>query len=306
MKRIYTALSLAFLFFVTAIYGSTAFGQGLKQSYYTWEEDGPAIVGEIKNGGLWLTFYKDKITSVGLCDDDTYRLPNTPVKVKGILGKPKTFIIADIGQDYNPILCVLTNQGKVQMLSLWNTITTGDLEVTEIPMDGIVSFKAGPGGPNVDDEGEIFYEYTTIYGVDAQGGEHEVPLYFQAYELEYVTEIQGVDVVFQLYFSSDWKMRYVIGYYLSEKVQELQGHFWLVQEDWDNMVFTYGYELNAQLDFTGEGILSTDVDYRGTFTMRETDVLTGNHSVTPVEGIDFCNKGMNIPVTFRMIGVNEE
>ena len=199
MKRIYLVLSLGLLVLTTACGGllgkkektnkqpvansvkdniaKATEALELTKNYYAIDEDQPVIIGEIKDGELWLTFKEDEILPLGVVNEDSYRLPDYPIQVEGLQGTPKDFIIADIGQDFNPILCVLTDQDKVQMLSLWNTIATGDIEMTEVPMESIVEFKDGPGGPWKDDEGNTFYEYTTIYGIDAQGGRHEVPLY---------------------------------------------------------------------------------------------------------------------------------
>lgn len=324
MKRIYLVLSLGLLVLTTACGGllgkkektnkqfvansvknkiaKATEALELTKNYYAIDEDQPVIIGEIKDGKLWLTFMEDEILPLGVVDEDSYRLPDYPIQVEGLQGAPKDFIIADIGQDFNPILCVLTDQDKVQMLSLWNTIATGDIEVTEVPMESIVEFKDGPGGPWKDDEGNTFYEYTTIYGIDAQGGRHEVPLYSLEHDIEHVDHGQQADVVYQLFFTDDWKMRYVMGYYLSEKLEEQTGHFWLIDEDWDEMVFTFGYELTTRMEYTGEGIITTDVENQGVFEMRYVDFGNQGCMVTPIEGLDFCNNGMDKPVQFKPCG----
>lgn len=324
MKRIYLVLSLGLLVLTTACGGllgkkektnkqpvansvkdniaKATEALELTKNYYAIDEDQPVIIGEIKDGELWLTFMEDEILPLGVVDEDSYRLPDYPIQVEGLQGTPKDFIIADIGQDFNPILCVLTDQDKVQMLSLWNTISTGDIEVTEVPMESIVEFKDGPGGPWKDDEGNTFYEYTTIYGIDAQGGRHEVPLYSLERDIEHVDHGQHADAVYQLFFTDDWKMRYVMGYYLSEKLEEQTGHFWLIDEDWDEMIFTFGYELTTRMEYTGEGVITTNVENQGVFEMRYVDFGNQGCMLTPIEGLDFCNKGMNKPVQFKPCG----
>ena len=314
MKHFILALSLAVVFVVTSCADKPKPGivekpprphvtpeivADLTQDYITMEESQPAINAELKNGGLWLTFNKAQIMPVGICDESSYRLPEGPVQVEGLKGAPKNFIIADIGQDYNPILCVLTDQKKVQMLSLWNAVTTGDLKVTEIPMSPIVGFKDGPGGPWEDEDGTVFYDYTTIYGIDARGGEHEIPLYNFDNYLDYIEKTPKGEVDYMLYLGDDWKMRYIIGYHRSETMEELQGRFWLISEDWDSMVFRYGYELTTRLEYTGEGVKTTDVNEKGVFDMQYSDFDTRIHVITPIEGIDFANKGMNEPVPFK-------
>jgi hypothetical protein len=314
MKHIFLALSLAIVLFATSCNGKSGktheqepqpvmkttpeIVSEMSQDYNTMEENRPAITGEIKNGGLWLTFHEDQIVPLGITDEDSYRLPDEPIQVEGLKGAPKNFIIADIGQDYNPILCVLTDQGKVQMLSLWNAVATGDVEATEIPMDHIIGFKDGPGGPWEDEDGTVFYEYTTIYAIDPQGNEHEIPLYVFDNDLEYVAKGKNANLVYQLYFGDDWRMRYVVGYQYSEKVEELQGRFWLISEDWDEMTFRFGYELNKRMDYTGEEIKTTEVERQGEFEMQYPDFDSRTHVITSIEGVDFGNKGLNEPVPF--------
>ena len=315
MKHIYLAISMAILLFATSCIGNFGKKQDeekqpvapptpaivteLSQDYFTMDEDQPAITGEIKDGGLWLTFNRDQIEPIGIVDEYSYRLPDKPVKVKGLKGAPKNFIIADIGQDYNPILCVLTDQGQVQMLSLWNSVSTGNVEATEIPMDPILGFKDGPGGPWVDDDGTTFYEYPTIYGIDARGGEHEIPLYNFDNDLDYVEKTSNGDVDYRLYLGDDWEMQYLVGYAYSEFVGAMKGRFWLISEDWDEMVFRFGYELTTRVEFTGEGANTTDISEKGVFEMTCPDLDDRTHIITPIEGVDFANKGMNVPVPFK-------
>jgi hypothetical protein len=281
---------------------STNIKPQLLQDYYTMEDEQPAITGEIKDGSLWLTFHKDQILAVGIVDEDSYRLADGPIQMEGLIGVPKSFIIADIGQDYNPILCVLTSEGKVQILNLWNTVSTGDIEVTELPMDDIIGFKAAPGGPWEDEDGTTYYEYTTIYGIDSKGVEHEIPLYLLDNDLEFVENVNGSDVVYQLHLSEAWKIQYVAGYYLSEKVEEMRGRFWPIKEDWDKMIFTFGYELTTDIGYTGEDVQNKEINHTGVFEIQRPNFDVETHIVVPLEGVDFANKGMNVPVPFNPAG----
>lgn len=306
MKHIYLALSLAFLLFASCGTNNQPVDEDtteLSQDYVTISDDQPAISGEIKDGGLWLTFHKDQILPTGIVDDDSYRLPDEPVQVEGLKGAPKNFIIADMGQDYNPILCVLTEEGKVQMLSLWNTVSTGDLEATEIPMDNIVGFIDGPGGPWEDEDGTVFYDYVTIYGLDEEGNEYEVEeytLYNWLKHYVYGDDPEWPTTLYTLNLSSDWKMRFVEERLQEEAVVEKQGRFWPISMDWDEMVFRYGYELSRLIDATD---LSTDpktseILEKGVFELRYRDVPS-NFMVIPIEGLDLTGEGLNHPVEFQ-------
>ena len=303
MKRIYLALSLAlFLFAACGNQPTNEDVTELSQDYLTMSEDQPAIFGEIKDGGLWLTFNKDQILPVGVVDEDSYRLPDGPIKVEGLEGAPKNFIIADIGQDYNPILCVLTEEGKVQILSLWNTVSTGDLEATEIPMDNIVGFNDGPGGPWEDEDGTVFYDYTTIYGIDEEGNEHEVDIYnLYNYLKHYVhdEDPEWPTTLYTLNLTCDWKVKYVVERFREEAVVEKQGRFWPVQEDWDNMTFRYGFELTRLVDATdlSNDPVTSGISEKGVFEVTFGEDPT-TFIVTSLEGLDLTGQGLNQPVVF--------
>lgn len=266
------------------------------QDYFLWDDEKPAIKGEIKDGSVWLTFDKGQVVYQTTNDEETYRLPDEPVVVEGLLGEPQGLVIGDIGQDFNPILCVLLPEGKVQILNLWNSTVTGDLDATLLPMEGIVGFEVGPGGAYESEDGEINYDHTTIYAVDAQGVKEEIPLYLLEHNLEYSDDSDGM--VYHLYLSEDWKMQYVVDDREHNRMEEERGRFWEMSSDWDNMVFRFGYELSEALVYSENGVKGNDEEARGVFEIRQKEGEWNAFFVTPVEGIDFCRKGMNQTVKF--------
>ena len=264
--------------------------------YYLWNDEKPAIKGEIKDGSVWLTFDKEQVVYQTTNDEEVYRLPDWPVEVEGLLGEPQSLCIADIGQDFNPILSVLLTDGKVQILDLWNSTVTGDLDATLTPFEGMVGFEAGPGGEFETEDGEIGYEYMTIYAVNAQGGKKEISLYLLEHNLEY-SEDHDV-LVYRLHLSEDWKMMYVVDDRAHNKMEEERGRFWEIESDWDKMVFRFGYELTEGFVYSENGVKGTEENAKGVFEIRQNEGEWDVFFVTPVEGIDFCQKGMNKPVEF--------
>lgn len=320
MKHICLIFSLSLLLFAAACDGKSGKNEvqenqpvksfeadivtAVSQSYFTMETDQPAIIAEIKDGGLWLTFHKDQILPVGIVDEDSYRLPDWPIQVEGLKGAPKNFIIADIGQDYNPILCVVTEEGKAQMLSLWNTVSTGDVEAIEVPMEGIVGFKAGPGGPWEDEDGDINYDYTTIFGMDAKGGEHEVYVYTSYNVLKH--DVYGDNPnkptgLYTLNLSCDWKIGLVVEKFREKTVVEKQGRFWPIEEDWDAMTFRYGFELTRLIDATypAENADVSEISEKGMFELRQGDDPS-TYFVTSIEGPDLTGEGLNHATSFSV------
>ena len=266
------------------------------QDYFLWNEEKPAIKGEIKDGSVWLTFDKEQVVYQTTNDEEVYRLPDWPVEVEGLLGEPQGLCIADIGQDFNPILCVLLPDGKVQILSLWNSMVTGDLNATLLPFEGMVGLEAGPGGEFETEDGEIGYEYMTIYAVDDQGGKNEIPLYLLEHNLEY-SEDHDV-LVYRLHLSEDWKMMYVVDDRAHNRTEEERGRFWEIESDWDNMVFRFGYELTEGFVYSENGVKGTEENAKGVFEIRQNEGEWDDFYVIPIENIDFCKKGMNQPVKF--------
>ena len=274
----------------------TVASMGQSQDYFLWNEEKPAISGEIKDGSVWLTFDKEQVVYQTTNDEETYRLPDWPVEVVGLLGEPQGICIGDIGQDFNPILCVLLPDGKVQILNLWNSTITGDLDATLLPFEGVTGFEVGPGGEFETEDGEIGYEYVTIYAVDAQGGKKEIPLYLLEHNLEYSEDYDVL--VYRLHLSEDWKMIYVMEDRAHNKTEEERGRFWELESDWDNMVFRFGYELTEAFVYSEDGIKGNEEYVIGVFEIRQNEGEWDAYYVTPIENIDFCQKGMNKPVKF--------
>ena len=277
---------------------TTVLAPTLAQDYFLWDDEKPAINAEIKDGSVWLTFDKEQVVYQTSNDEEMYRLPDWPVEVEGLMEEPLGLVIGDIGQDFNPILCVLLPDGKVQILNLWNSISTGDLEATLIPFEGIVGFEAGPGGEYESEDGEINYDHVTIYALDAKGGKEEIPLYLLEHNLEY-SDNNDV-LVYRLYLSEDWKMKYVVDDHENNRMEEERGRFWEIETDWDNMVFRFGYELKEAFVYSESGIKGNDESVEGVFEIRKNEGEWNVYYVTPIEGIDFCQKGLNKPVRFTM------
>lgn len=270
----------------------------LSMDYYLWNDENPAIKGEIKDGSVWLTFDKGQIMTDIAIDEEVYRLPDWPVEVEGLLAEPQSIMISDIGQDFNPILCVLLPEGKVQILNLWNSIETGDLVANQIPMEGMVGFEAGPGGEYETEDGEIGFDYVTIYAFDAQGVKEEISLFLLDHNLEYSEKYD--ELVYHLYLSEDWKMQYMVEDFVNNRTEEERGRFWEIESDWDNMVFRFGYELTEAFLYTMDGVKGVDENAMGVFEIRKNEGEWDASYVTPIEGIDFCGQGMNKPVKFEM------
>lgn len=98
----------------------------------------------------------------------------------GINGRCKGVFLGTIGQDYNPVACVVMENGDVKMATVFYAMQHGEPELSAaLPgFKDVTGLESGGGGPWEDAEsGETFYEYETIYALDARGGRTEIPYF---------------------------------------------------------------------------------------------------------------------------------
>lgn len=125
----------------------------------------------LEDGAIEMRFETAKMPQwVDLSEDDVYC-------VLGLAAPCKGFMIGDIGQDTNPVLCMLTSNGTVQILQLYEAFRSGNFNASSelMGMNGISNFEVGGGG-EYEESGKKLYSYRTIYAVDENGGKYEIEL----------------------------------------------------------------------------------------------------------------------------------
>ena len=273
-----------------------------KCDYFLFSET-PAIRAEIKGNDVMLEFDEKELGQIRLGGSEGNCLSEKVAKVENLKGTPQSVFIGDIGNDFNPILCVLLENGDVQIMSLFDCVRHCDFEASDVLLHGISNFKEGPGGC-YEDDGETRCDYVTIYAISGDK-ETEITLGFAPGGcLQYAEPMDNGSVgICQLNLTSDWKMSYVLGWEESEIDMMLRGNYWAIHEDFEKMVFRYGYELKKQIEYDydtddGEEIV-TAISQKGVFELRYSE--SQGYLVTPIEGVDFAGKGMNVPVEFKTV-----
>lgn len=199
----------------------------------------------------------------------------------------KGIFIGDIGQDSNPVLCMLTEKGGVEILSLWDAIRTGDF-ATVGPIDGFVgiqnfsqeSVTVGGGG------------YVTVMAIDAEGKKHEIELYTGIRELHRFIPANGSIQEYKILLSSDWKITYSAGFYLSEIIEKYDGTFKLLRHAFNEGSYSFAYTMTKSWTFDGADLDDNDmpqlkenvVNIDGRFNISETQKL-GKYNVTSESGL---------------------
>lgn len=149
-----------------------------------------------------LTSSTEPLTRIGY-EEDSIVLADGDKVFTGINGLCKGVFLADIGQDYNPVMCVVMEDGTVKMCSLFYAMQHGGPHLSDVlpGFKDVTGFEDGGGGPWEDEEsGETFYEYTTIYVLDARGGRTELP-YFANHGTYYSKDTH---YIYEVTLTPDW------------------------------------------------------------------------------------------------------
>ena len=136
-------------------------------------------------------------------DEDQFVIAAGDNLFSGINGLCKGVFLGTIGQDYNPVACVITDGGEVKICGVFYAMQNGEPTLSEPLPDfkDVIGFESGGGGAWEDEDGETFYEYQTIYALDARGGRTEIP-WFLDYGL---FMSQDGDASVEVMLTPDWR-----------------------------------------------------------------------------------------------------
>lgn len=152
-----------------------------------------------------LTIAPDHLDVFGI-DPDEVILPFGDNEFRGINGLCKGVFMGEIGQDYNPIVFVVMEDGGVKMCSLFYSLRRGEPQFSALlpGLKDVTGFEVGSGGGWDDDEsGQSFFEYGTTYALDARGERTEMTCFldsgtYRAEDARYYYEVE---------LSPDWNYR---------------------------------------------------------------------------------------------------
>ena len=123
-----------------------------------------------------LTCSKTGLAGIGY-EEDSIVIADGDNLFSGINGLCKGVFLGTIGQDYNPVACVVMEGGELKICGVFYAMRHGEPILSD-PLPGfkdVTGLESGGGGPWEDEEGNTNYEYETIYALDARGGRIEIP-----------------------------------------------------------------------------------------------------------------------------------
>lgn len=257
----------------------------------------PSITADIQDGKVFVQCNEEQLVGVGFISEDEWRIADGPIEVETEGTEPHTIYIGDIGQDYNPILCIAMADGTLEILCLFDAIRTGDF-FTSGPMYGysdIVEF----GYPTDDVE----RNYVTIMAKDSKGKEKEIELYLDVKNICWYQAEGDETICHTLRFTTDWKMTYEKSIYPDQTISQHKGSFGY-KEGYNEGNQTYVYTMTELLDFesSGDYVDPQPINIAGEFNVKDQynnndDVM--NWNVKPIKGLDF-GIGLNKTEKFGM------
>ena len=213
------------------------------------------------------------LPSIGITD---IAMSSDTREVQGLSAPARGIHIGDIGQDYNPILCILTERGEVEILDLFNAIKTDDFLSSGVLFDHIVRFASLPSA-----------EAMNLHAIDDAGIFHELPYSFIASWFSAPWQYRSADgQLYVVHFSSDWKINYQIKDKDGNIVASHHGRYQVMNTDNDG-AGDYRYTLD---------------DAEGSFRVRFAGESRDALLITPLQGpLRFASDGTT-PTAFTFNG----
>jgi hypothetical protein len=196
-------------------------------------------------------------------------------KVEGLDGVCEKIFWGNWGQDINPLLCMLMEDGGVEILDLNNAIANKNyFSSGRLPsLKNIVSFKQ-----------YNHQEGTGVVAIDSNGKEHDIELFLAAsgklYHFEEKNEIKQEQT---LIFSPDWKFYFCNYYDGGDADEKYYGRFSGKPFLDDNETATYTYELIEELGII-EAKNESEYDE---FTMVKSN-KSGSFTMQKIKKDDIC------------------
>ena len=197
--------------------------------------------------------------------------------VEGLEGKCRGLFLGNIGQDVNPVVCMLMDDGGVEILNCWSALGS-DIErgrfYSSGRLPGMQDIRLFKNAPVMDltADGDQMPAYVTIFAIDKNGVSHEIDECTRpAGTVHHSVTDNGTEIDHSLHFYPDWKIRYAVGLPESELLEEYFGRLSPLKVDYEAGVFEYSYDLfehTVHKDLESEPEVKK-VSAKGSFRLKE-------------------------------------
>ena len=201
-------------------------------------------------------------------------------------GRCKSVFIGDVGQDYNPVLCCLMEDGSIEILGLYRALRQYDFG-TSGRMYGHEDIVTVSNEGRHGDEGEGG-GYVALVSTDAKGVKKEIGLCpWLEREWEYLVETEDGLMCYVLEFTADWKMSFKSGFSHSEALEFFVGKFWPVEEKSVDQGFNavYNYQMKEADRSEMTGVAPNPTLRKGAFRLTASEYWSYYLEFTGINGL---------------------
>ncbi len=209
------------------------------------------------------------------------------VNLENVTPGVKDIFVADIGQDTNPVLGILNQDGTVQILTLINSAPKGITRVSRPLPDQKDIVRFAFTDPNAGD----MIEYSTFYGVDKAGKYHEI--YYCSldgdWEMDKVVREDNTPAGAWISISPEWRIDFHndVNSDNGGYIHNFYGTLWTIDENFETFEYNFTEHNDSrdnfqQMECNIKGTFKAEMDYDSEVgTVLKITPLTGQSFEVP-------------------------
>lgn len=275
----------------------------LEVTHYAMTDDIYPVRARLENGVASLIVSKKRLQN----EEYSYvpKFAKSRYEIEGVEGRVIDMFIGDVGIEVNPVLCLLLEDHRVQIVPMEYFLSNGII-LTSKPlgnMEDIQYFM--PWDPNekpkdrTGEEGDMDHDFMDelqyIYGIDSKGESHPISLSFA--NGDYMLRPKDtIDSDTYLGLALNWDLHVILNNQGGGAVSEsYYGTFWVIEET-DNGTLC-GYRMHERCVHDGENATKA-CNIEGKFIYQYVEGEYPNINVEAIEGLPLVPEGGKAKFTF--------
>ena len=263
----------------------------------------------ITNGKVTIRFDHDKFDGMLLNQDALDALENKIYHVENE-GVCKSVFIGDVGQEINPVLACILEDGGVETLEIYDALVNRNFKTSgRLPgYEHVVSVINAGLTDEID--GETISWGGALFAVDAEGNKVQIETELGDYLCggwKHIANVENTEMWYLLDFTDNWEISYKSGPPNSETFEFFIGRIWKIKEEINgfNVSVTYGYEMTEADNSAMTGIQPDKTVRKGSFRIETIyNAFDGNNYIdlTCIDGLRFYPNEPGTKIRYERIG----